>query len=179
MLLTPVFFFSVRRHPQIDLEEFNFLERIFTKSKPEERTWAKLVNLNTIHWYCNELEPTQAAIKYEERTRQRKSVVSFCLNSLCLCPTYQSSFLEMDDSKRRATIRLQAAKNKEADVDPIGTSSSKLLTKRRLLSKGDCAPKKPKVSLEPIVGLMAEGVKTVTLAKHGASKGLMITPLGS
>ena len=179
MLLTPVFFFSVQRHPQIDLEEFNFLERIFAKSKPEERTWAKLVNLNTIHWYCNEPEPTQAAIKYEERTRQRKSIVSFCLNSLCLCPTYQSSFLEMDDAKTRATIRLQAAKNKEADVDPIGTSSSKLLTKRRLLSKGDCAPKKPKVSLEPIVGLMAEGVKTVTLAKHGAGKGLMITPPGS
>ena len=85
----------------------------------------------------------------------------------------------MDDAKRRATIRLQAAKNKEADVDPIGTSSSKLLTKRRLLSKGDCTPKKPKVSLEPIVGLMAEGVKTVTLAKHGAGKGLMIALPGS
>ena len=58
--------FSVRRRPQIDLKEFNFLEKIFAKSKPEEQTWAKLVNLNTVHWYCNEPEPTPTAIKYEE-----------------------------------------------------------------------------------------------------------------
>ena len=43
------FFFLVRRRPQIDIEEFNFLEKIFAKSKPEERTWAKLINLNTVH----------------------------------------------------------------------------------------------------------------------------------
>ena len=59
----------------------------------------------------------------------------------------------MDDAKRRAAIRLQADKNKEADADPMGTGSSKPLIKRRLPSKGDRAPKKPKVSLEPIVGL--------------------------
>ena len=57
--------------------------------------------------------------------------------------------------------------------------SSKPSTKRRLLSKGDRTPKKPKVSLEPIVGLMAEGAKTVTSAKHGVGKGLMILPPGS
>ena len=62
-------FLIVRRHPQIDIEEFNFLEKIFAKSKPEERTWAKLVNLNTVHWYCDGPEPTPTAIKYEERTR--------------------------------------------------------------------------------------------------------------
>ena len=67
-------FFTVRRRPQVDIEEYNFLERIFAKSKPEERTWAKLMNLNTVHWYCDGPEPTPAAIKYEERTRQRKSV---------------------------------------------------------------------------------------------------------
>ena len=67
-------FFTVRRRPQVDIEEYNFLERIFTTTKPVERTWAKLVNLNTVHWYCDEPEPTPAAIKYEERTRQRKSV---------------------------------------------------------------------------------------------------------
>ena len=38
---------------------------------------AKLVNLNTVHWYCDGPEPTAAAIKYEERTRQRKSVTLF------------------------------------------------------------------------------------------------------
>ena len=84
----------------------------------------------------------------------------------------------MDDAKRRAAIRLQAAKNKEANVDPMGTSSSKPLTKRRMPSKEDRAPKKSKVSLEPVVGLMAEGVKTVTPAKHGAGKGLMIASSG-
>ena len=75
----PVFFlfFTVRRRPQIDIEEYNFLEKIFAKSKPEERTWAKLVNLNTVYWYCDGPEPTPVAIKYEERTRQRKFVDPF------------------------------------------------------------------------------------------------------
>ena len=173
------FFFPVRRRPQIDLEEFNFLERIFAKSKPEERTWAKLVNLNTVHWYYDGPEPTKAAIKYEEQTRQRKSIVPFCLNSLCLCPTYLSSFLEMDDAKRRAAIRLQAAKNKEVDTNLMRTDLSKPSVKRRLSSKGDRAPKKPKVSLETVVGLMAEGAKTVTPVKHRAGKGLMIALPGS
>ena len=85
----------------------------------------------------------------------------------------------MDDAKKRAAIRLQAAKNKEADMDPIGTGSSKSSTKRRPPAKGDCAPKIPKVSLEPVIGLMAEGTKTMTLSKHGVGKGLMIPPLGS
>ena len=83
----------------------------------------------------------------------------------------------MDNAKGTAAIRHQAAKIKEADVDPMGMGSSKPLTKRRLPSKGDRAPKKP--SLEPVVGLMAEGVKTVTSAKHGANKGLMIALPGS
>ena len=77
-MLTPsspyIYIFLVWRRLQIDIKEYNFLEKIFAKSKPEERTWAKLVNLNTVHWYCDEPEPTMAAIKYEERTRQRKSV---------------------------------------------------------------------------------------------------------
>ena len=33
--------------------------------------------------------------------------------------------------------------------------------------------------MEPVVGLMAEGAKMVTSAKHGAGKGLMIPPPGS
>ena len=62
----------------------------------------------------------------------------------------------MDDAKRRAAIRLQAAKNKEVDVDAMGTGSSKSSAKRRPLPKGDRAPKKQKVSSEPILSLMAE-----------------------
>ena len=64
---------AVRRHPQITLKEWSFLERIFTKTKPEERTSAKLVTLNTIHWYCDGPEPTLEAIKYDTRLHQRKS----------------------------------------------------------------------------------------------------------
>ena len=85
----------------------------------------------------------------------------------------------MDDAKKRVAIKLQAAKNKGADTDPMGTSSSKSSIKRRMPSKGDRAPKKPKVSLEPVVGLMAEGAKTITPAKHEAGKGLMVAPPGS
>ena len=80
----------------------------------------------------------------------------------------------MDDAKRRAMIKAQTAKKKETgDVDPKGTGSSNPSTKRTQPSKGDHPPKKPKVPLEPVVGLMTEGAKTVILAKHGAGKGPM------
>ena len=51
--------------------------------------------------------------------------------------------------------------------------SSKPSTKRKLPEKQGCLPKKPKTVLEPIVGLEAEGRKTITPAKHGAQKGLI------
>ena len=85
----------------------------------------------------------------------------------------------MKDAKRRAAIRAQAAKRKETDEGAMGTGSSKPLAKKRPLPKGDRAPKKLKVSTEPVIGLMAEGNKMVTLAKHGGGKGLMVPPLGS
>ena len=47
--LLTVFFFAIQRRPQVELKEFNFLERIFAKSKLEEMTWDKLVRLDTIH----------------------------------------------------------------------------------------------------------------------------------
>ena len=71
---------AVRWHPQITLEEWSFLERIFTKTKPVERTWAKLVTLNIIHWYCDGPEPTLKAIKYDTQVHQRKSVNHTCFN---------------------------------------------------------------------------------------------------
>ena len=58
-------------------------------------------------------------------------------------------------------------------MDPKGMGSSNPSIKRKLLSKGDRPPKKPKVPLEPVVGLMAEGVKMATLVKHGVGKGFM------
>ena len=78
----------------------------------------------------------------------------------------------MDDAKRRALIKSQAAKQKESGevVVPKGTAP---LIKRKPSSKYDRPHKQPKVSLEPIVGLMVKGVKTVTPVKHGSGKGLM------
>ena len=81
----------------------------------------------------------------------------------------------MDNGKRRALIKSQAAKQKESGdvVVPKGTAPS---IKRKPSSKSDRPHKQQKVSLEPVVGLMAEGGKTVTLVKHGSGKGLMKAP---
>ena len=80
----------------------------------------------------------------------------------------------MDDAKRRALIRSRAAKKKETgDVAPKGTGSGNPSTKRKQPPKGDRPTKRPKVPLEPVVGLMAEGTKMVTPVKHRPSKGLM------
>ena len=84
----------------------------------------------------------------------------------------------MEDAKRRVAIRNKAAKRKETDEGAMGTSSSRPSAKRPL-PKGDRASKKQKVSTEPVIGLMAEGNKTVTPAKHGGGKGLMVPPPGS
>ena len=85
----------------------------------------------------------------------------------------------MEDAKRRAVIRNLAAKKKETDEGAMGTCSSKPSAKKRPLLKGNRAPKKQKVSTEPVVGLMVEGNKMVTPAKPGGGKGLMVPPLGS
>ena len=52
----------------------------------------------------------------------------------------------MEDAKRRAAIRLQAAKRKETDEGAMGTGSSKPSAKKKPFPKGDCAPKKQKFS---------------------------------
>ena len=82
----------------------------------------------------------------------------------------------MEDTKRRAAIRAQAVKRKEKDKGAMGAGSSKPSVKKRLLPKRDRAPKKQKVSTEPVIGLMVEGNKTVTPAKHEGGKGLMVPP---
>ena len=80
----------------------------------------------------------------------------------------------MDNARRRALIKSQAVKKKESgEVVPKGTALS---IKRKPSTKSDRPHKQPKVSLEPVVGLMAEGVKTVTPTKHGSDKGLMKAP---
>ena len=84
----------------------------------------------------------------------------------------------MEDAKRRTAIKNKAAKNKETDEGAMGMGSSRPLAKRPVL-KVDRAPKKQKVSTEPVIGLMAEGKKTVTPAKPRGGKGLMVPPPGS
>ena len=81
----------------------------------------------------------------------------------------------MDDAKRRALIKSQAAKQKESGevVVPKATVPS---AKRKPSSKSDRPHKQQKVPLEPVVGLMAEGVKTVTSVKHRSGKSLMKAP---
>ena len=88
-------------------------------------------------------------------------------------------FSEMEDAKRKVAIRNQAAKRKETDEGAMGTGSSRPSAKKRPLLKGDHASKKQKVSSEPVIGLMVEGNKTVTSAKQGGGKGLMVPPPGS
>ena len=80
----------------------------------------------------------------------------------------------MEDAKRRALIKSQAVKKKESgEVVPKGSAPA---SKRKPTSKSDRPAKQPKIPLEPVVGLMAEGVKTVTPAKHGTGKGFMKAP---
>ena len=83
----------------------------------------------------------------------------------------------MDDAKRRALIRSKAAKKKDiGDVTPLGTGPSNPFVKRKPQPKGDRLAKKAKVSLEPVVGLMAKAAKATTPIKHGVGKGLMKGP---
>ena len=83
----------------------------------------------------------------------------------------------MDDAKRRALIKSKAAKKKDTgDVAPPRTGLSNPSAKRKPQPKGDRQAKKVKVSLEPVVGLMAEAMKTATPIKHGVGKGLMKGP---
>ena len=107
--------------------------------------------------------------------RLSASIFNFACFSVNL-PVY---FSEMEDAKRKAAIRNQAAKRKETDEGAMGTGSSRPSAKKRPLLKGDHASKKQKVSSEPVIGLMVEGNKTVTSAKQGGGKGLMVPPPGS
>jgi len=109
----------------------------------------------------------------------RSAPVSIHIQFDCFCANLPVYFSEMEDAKRRAAIRNQAVKRKETDEGAMGTGSSRPSAKKRSLLKGDRAPKKQKVSTEPVIGLMAEGNKTVTPAKPGGGKGLMVPPPGS
>ena len=82
----------------------------------------------------------------------------------------------MDDAKRNALIKKQATKKKESgNVASSTTVAINPFIKRKSTPKEDHQAKKPKVSLEPVIGLMAEG-KTANPMKHGVGKGFMKAP---
>ena len=81
----------------------------------------------------------------------------------------------MDAAKRRVIIKQNATKKKEVEGKLKETGASNP-SKRKPQEKQSCQPKKPKIVLEPVVGLEVEGMKVVTLTKHGAGKGLMKGP---
>ncbi|XP_030942777.1 uncharacterized protein LOC115967773 [Quercus lobata] len=115
-------------------------------------TWAKLANLDTLHWYCDRLEPTTAAQRYDRQVHQY--------------------------SKRRAFIKQQVAKKKQEETQPPkGIGLANPSTKRKSSKKTDHLSKKPKVVHESIVGLKAETKKMVTPIGPGKGKGLMMGPV--
>ena len=86
----------------------------------------------------------------------------------------------MDTAKRRAMIKSQVAKKVEdSGQTPKGTGPNNPSTKRKIPPKQDRVPKKPKLPMDTVMGLEAEGAKTVTPVKHGVGKGLMKGPSSS
>ena len=126
-------------------------------------------------WYCDGLEPTITARRYDAQVCKRK-FVTLSLGFFVCEHSYHSVYLcvEIEAAKRKAVIKQNATKKKEVGGQVYAvTGSSESSTKRKLLEKQGRLPKKPKTVLEPVMGLEAEGRKTITPTKHGAGKGLM------
>ena len=87
----------------------------------------------------------------------------------------------MDTTKRRAYIKQQTAMQKQQGGQTLkGLGSTNPSSKRKQPEKPDCQPpKKPKVAPELVLGLKAEGKKTVTKPVHGKGKGLMTSSVPS
>ena len=81
----------------------------------------------------------------------------------------------MDASKKRSHIKQQAIMQKQQGGQTSkGSGSANLPFKRKQPEKPNRQPsKKPKVAPEPVLGLKAEGKKTVTKPVHGKGKGCM------
>ena len=79
----------------------------------------------------------------------------------------------MEDSKRRAFIKQQAAKKKLEGSLPPKTGQANPSTKRKLSKKVDCPPKKPKVVTGSIVGKTPASSKLPPKPGLGKGKGLM------
>ena len=55
------------------------MEKIFTTTKLLERSWIKLITLDTLHWYYDGLEPTKPARRYDRQVRKCKFVAQYLL----------------------------------------------------------------------------------------------------
>ena len=82
----------------------------------------------------------------------------------------------MDAAKRRAHIKQKATMHKQQRGQTLkGPGSANPFSKRKQPEKTDRKPlKKPKIAHEPVLGLKAEGKKTVTKPIHGKGKRLMM-----
>ena len=123
----------------ISLEQFIFLDRIFNKTNLEERTWAKLVTLDTLHWYCDGSEPTTAACRYNAQVHQREFVALYlCFLWLFYTLTIVLLCVEIDDAKRISHIKQQAAMQKQQGGQTSkGSGSTNSSSKRKQPEKLD------------------------------------------
>ena len=157
------------------------MEKIFNKTKLEERTWDKLVTLDTLFWYCNGPEPTTATRRYDLQIHQHTPITQYIFTIIIIFSfklfDLRPSCAKMNAAKKRAHIKQQdALKKQQEGQPPKGTGSVNPSTKRKQPEKYDHLPKKPKTILEPVVGLKAETKKTVTPLSQGKGKGLMKGP---
>ena len=83
-----------------------------------ERTWTKLVTLDTLHWYCDGPQPTKAAHCYDSQVRRCKSVAFYLRFLLTFSSLSNSHYLSMF---------MQRWKKVEGGL----TSSSKLVQRRK------------------------------------------------
>ena len=148
--------------PLVSLEQWSFLEKIFNKTKLEERTWAKLVNLDTLYWYCDGLVPTATAHRYGLQVRQRKPITPhFDFFLFTLLNSRHPSTLCRDGRCQEKGLHQVASCFEKTSGRPTfqGDGSSNPSLKRKQPEKTDLLPKKPKTVPEPVMGLKAKTKK--------------------
>ena len=132
MFLTSVFFFQSDGTHKLILRSLTFLREFLQSLSQRNEPGPSSSTLTPSTGIATDPNLLKQH-KYEERTRQHKSIVLFLFKYFAFMPNFTHLlFLETDDAKRRAAIRLQAAKNKGADTNPMGTGS------RNRQLKGEC-----------------------------------------
>ena len=70
---------ETHNRPKVTLEEWSFLEKIFITTKLSEKSWIKLVTLDTLHWYYDGPKPTEVANHYDRQMHNLKSIAQYLL----------------------------------------------------------------------------------------------------